>query len=113
MTESEEWIDVGAADDFKATPLCEAKVGEPRVAISYKDGQFGVISNVCNHVGGPLGKGRLDGEYVVCPWHHYKFHRCTGHARGHSTQEGVGSSQKLRARGVRAQTPIRHRAAYR
>jgi multimeric flavodoxin WrbA len=25
-----------------------------------------------------LAKGRLDGEYVVCPWHQYKFHRCTG-----------------------------------
>ena len=78
MIEPGEWIDVGAADDFKAAQLCEAKVGEHRVAISYKDGQFGVISNVCNHVGGPLGKGRLDGEYVVCPWHQYKFHRCTG-----------------------------------
>lgn len=78
MTEAGEWIDVGAADDFKTTPLCEATVGERQVAISYKDGRFGVVSNVCNHVGGPLGKGRLDGEYVVCPWHHYKFHRCTG-----------------------------------
>ena len=48
------------------------------MAVSFKDGKFGVISNVCNHVGGPLGKGRLDGEFVVCPWHQYKFHRCTG-----------------------------------
>jgi nitrite reductase/ring-hydroxylating ferredoxin subunit/multimeric flavodoxin WrbA len=78
MIEPGEWIDVGATDDLKATPLCEAQVGEQRVAISCKDGKFGVISNVCNHVGGPLGKGRLDGEYVVCPWHQYKFHRCTG-----------------------------------
>jgi nitrite reductase/ring-hydroxylating ferredoxin subunit/multimeric flavodoxin WrbA len=78
MIEPGEWIDVGAAADFKTTPLCEAKVGDQRVAISYKDGQFGVISNVCNHVGGPLGKGRLEGEYVVCPWHQYKFHRRTG-----------------------------------
>jgi nitrite reductase/ring-hydroxylating ferredoxin subunit len=29
-------------------------------------------------VGGPLGEGKLDGEYVVCPWHYYKFHRVTG-----------------------------------
>ena len=61
-----------------APPLREAKLGERLVAISYKDGRFGVISNVCNHVGGPLGKGTLEGEMVVCPWHQYRFHRCTG-----------------------------------
>ena len=73
-----EWIDVGAAEDFKRVPLREAKLGERLVAVSFKDGKFGVVSNVCNHVGGPLGKGRLDGEFIVCPWHQYKFHRCTG-----------------------------------
>lgn len=78
MNEPVEWVDVGAAEDFRAVPLREARLGERLVAVSYRDGRFGVISNVCNHVGGPLGKGRLDGEYVVCPWHQYKFHRCTG-----------------------------------
>jgi nitrite reductase/ring-hydroxylating ferredoxin subunit/multimeric flavodoxin WrbA len=78
MDQPGEWIDVGAAEDFKRAPLREANLGERLVAVSYKDGKFGVISNVCNHVGGPLGQGRLDGEFVVCPWHQYKFHRCTG-----------------------------------
>jgi nitrite reductase/ring-hydroxylating ferredoxin subunit/multimeric flavodoxin WrbA len=78
MNEPGEWIDVGAADDFKRVPLREAKLGERLVAISYQDGKFGVISNVCNHVGGPLGRGHLEGEFVVCPWHQYRFHRCTG-----------------------------------
>jgi multimeric flavodoxin WrbA/nitrite reductase/ring-hydroxylating ferredoxin subunit len=78
MTEAVEWVDIGAADDFKGASLREARLGERLVAVSYKDGRFGVISNLCNHVGGPLGKGRLDGEFVVCPWHQYKFHRCTG-----------------------------------
>jgi nitrite reductase/ring-hydroxylating ferredoxin subunit/multimeric flavodoxin WrbA len=76
--ETAEWVDVGSADDFKRTPLREARIGERMVAVSFKDGKFGVISNLCNHVGGPLGKGRLDGDYVVCPWHQYKFHRCSG-----------------------------------
>ena len=73
-----EWIDIGAADDFKRTALREAKLGERLVAVSYQDGKFGVISNTCNHVGGPLGKGLLEGEMVVCPWHQYRFHRCSG-----------------------------------
>ena len=37
-----------------------------------------MVSNACNHVGGPLGNGRLDGSYIVCPWHNWKFHRCSG-----------------------------------
>jgi len=78
MNEPVEWVDVGAAEDFKHSSLREAKLHDRHVAVSFKDGKFGVISNVCNHVGGPLGKGRLDGEFVVCPWHQYKFHRCTG-----------------------------------
>ena len=78
MNEPGDWIDVGAADDYKRTTLREAKLGERLVAVSFKDGKFGVISNTCNHVGGPLGKGLLEGEMVVCPWHQYRFHRCTG-----------------------------------
>lgn len=78
MSEAVEWVDVGASEDFKRAPLREARLGERAVAVSYQDGKFGVISNTCNHVGGPLGKGRLDGEFVVCPWHQYKFHRCSG-----------------------------------
>jgi multimeric flavodoxin WrbA len=42
------------------------------------NGRFAAISGACNHVGGPLGDGRLDGEYVVCPWHNWKYHRATG-----------------------------------
>jgi nitrite reductase/ring-hydroxylating ferredoxin subunit/multimeric flavodoxin WrbA len=72
------WIDLGPVDDLKEPALRELTVGRQRIALSYRDGQFGAISGVCNHVGGPLGKGHLDGEYVVCPWHHWKFHRGTG-----------------------------------
>lgn len=74
----EQWIDVGAADDLAKKPLQQVMVGRRTVALSHADGQFGVIHDACNHVGGPLGQGTLDGDYVVCPWHHWKFHRITG-----------------------------------
>ncbi len=72
------WHDLGPADDFKKQPVTEAHVKTLKFAISYVDGKFGAINGVCNHVGGPLGQGRLEGDYVVCPWHHYRFHRVTG-----------------------------------
>jgi len=74
----EQWIDVGSADELGKKPLQVVVAGKKTVALSYENGRFGAISNVCNHVGGPLGEGKLDGEYVVCPWHYYKFHRVTG-----------------------------------
>ncbi|HTU66480.1 MAG TPA: Rieske 2Fe-2S domain-containing protein [Steroidobacteraceae bacterium] len=91
MNEPGEWIDVGAAEDFKHSALREAKLGDRLVAVSYKEGKFGVISNVCNHVGGPLGRGHLEGEFVVCPWHQYRFHRCTGEGEpGHEADKVPG-----------------------
>ena len=72
------WIDVGAADELAAEPLRQVVVGRLRIALSFKDGEFSAISGNCNHVGGPLGEGRHDGDYVVCPWHGWKFHRATG-----------------------------------
>ena len=74
----ENWIDIGSVDELSAASLKRVTVMNREFAVSYKDGTFGVLSNTCNHAGGPLGKGRLDGEYIVCPWHNWKFHRCTG-----------------------------------
>ena len=72
------WIDVGASTELAAKSVQEVRAGKRRIALTHRDGEFGAISGVCNHVGGPLGRGRLDGEFVVCPWHYYKFHWRTG-----------------------------------
>ncbi len=73
-----DWIDVGDAAELAQRSVQPVMLGRQRVALTCKDGVFGAISGVCNHVGGPLGEGHLDGEYVVCPWHYYKFHCRTG-----------------------------------
>jgi nitrite reductase/ring-hydroxylating ferredoxin subunit/multimeric flavodoxin WrbA len=78
QTEPTGWIDVGAAAELSLKPLQQVPIGRRKIALVHKDGQFSAISGVCNHVGGPLGEGRLDGDYVVCPWHYWKFHCRTG-----------------------------------
>ncbi len=75
---AENWVDVGAADELSGTPLARISINNRDVALSFKDGKFGAVANACNHVGGPLGEGRLDGDYIVCPWHGWKFHRVRG-----------------------------------
>jgi multimeric flavodoxin WrbA/nitrite reductase/ring-hydroxylating ferredoxin subunit len=77
-TAPEGWADLGPVGSLVDPPLRQVEIGRLRLAVSYRDGVFGVISGVCNHVGGPLGDGALEGDYVVCPWHYWKFQRLTG-----------------------------------
>ena len=77
MTE-QNWLDIGSADQLASSALQRVTIKNRQFAVSFKDGQFGVVANACNHAGGPLGDGSLDGDYLKCPWHNWKFHRCTG-----------------------------------
>jgi multimeric flavodoxin WrbA/nitrite reductase/ring-hydroxylating ferredoxin subunit len=72
------WHDLGPADALQDPPLRQLRIGNSSIALSCQNGVFGAVSGVCNHAGGPLGDGHLDGEFVVCPWHYYKFDRHTG-----------------------------------
>jgi len=83
------WIDVGAVEELTIKPLQEVMCGTTPIALSYKDGNFAAISGVCNHVGGPLGEGTLDGDYIVCPWHYWKFHHRTGQGESRYEQDQV------------------------
>lgn len=85
------WHDLGSVEELAKHPLRQVTIGRTRIALTYKDGRFGAISGACNHVGGPLGEGTLDGEYVVCPWHHWKFHCRTGEGEPGFEQDRVPS----------------------
>ena len=73
-----DWIDIGPVDELKRNPLRQITVKKTKLALIYRNEEFHAISGVCNHVGGPLGEGKLEGDYVVCPWHYWKFHYKTG-----------------------------------
>lgn len=83
------WHDLGPVADLAKVPLQQIQIGRTRVALSWTGGRFAAISGACNHVGGPLGDGRLDGDYVVCPWHNWKYHRETGRGEPGYEQEAV------------------------
>ncbi|MBP9114240.1 MAG: NAD(P)H-dependent oxidoreductase [Polyangiaceae bacterium] len=79
MSKEEVWHDVGASEELSQHPVQQVMVGGVRVALSFHNGVFGAIHGACNHAGGPLGKGTLEGDFVVCPWHQWRFHRIEGH----------------------------------
>ncbi|HPM42451.1 MAG TPA: NAD(P)H-dependent oxidoreductase [Candidatus Omnitrophota bacterium] len=75
------WVDLGSVIELKKKRLQEVRLGDTPVALTFKDGVFSAVSGECNHEKGPLGKGRTDGEYIICPWHGWTFHRKTGHGK--------------------------------
>ncbi|MGH7256197.1 MAG: Rieske (2Fe-2S) protein [Nitrospirales bacterium] len=55
------------------------RVHDKSIAVFNVEGTFYAIYNLCPHEGGPLGKGRLKGCVVSCPWHDLKFDVRSGH----------------------------------
>lgn len=89
------WRDLGRVEDFLRTQITEVVIDRNKIAVSQVDGKFGIVSGICNHAGGPLGQGRLDGDYLVCPWHHWKFHRITGKGEPGFEEDAVPSYEFL------------------
>lgn len=75
---AQDWRKIGSVEDLKKNSLQEIVFDKKKIALTYVDGQFHAVSGVCNHAGGPLGQGHLEGEYIVCPWHQWKFSCKTG-----------------------------------
>ncbi len=48
-------------------------VDKREIALFNVDGKYFAIHNLCPHEGGPLGKGRLKGFVIACPWHDLAF----------------------------------------
>ena len=78
MTKKSDWQILGDVQTLAKNELQEIIIGKTKIALSYVEAQFSAISGVCNHFGGPLGKGKLSGKYLVCPWHDWKFHHKDG-----------------------------------
>ncbi len=72
------WHRLGAKDALLARVPFALKIERHRIAVFVHDGRFTAISDVCNHKGGPLSEGRVQGEFVTCPWHGWEYSVVTG-----------------------------------
>jgi multimeric flavodoxin WrbA/nitrite reductase/ring-hydroxylating ferredoxin subunit len=102
---NEQWHDVGDAAELARTPLQQIQVHGTRMALSYAGGVFGAIHGSCNHAGGPLGQGSLEADFVVCPWHQWRFHRIEGHGE-RGFEQDVVPAYRVRQRGGRVQVSV-------
>lgn len=65
-----DWIEVGGLEELKRQPLQEVICGSTKLALSYKDREFGVISRTCNHAGGPWVKAPATATMSSVPGFH-------------------------------------------
>jgi pyruvate oxidase len=68
-------VDPGELEVGRVTTVVAA--GRAVCIARTKDG-FGALDNRCPHQGGPLGDGQIENGFVLCPWHGYEYHPCTG-----------------------------------
>lgn len=52
--------------------------GGRAVAVFRQGDRVFALDNACVHNGGPLGEGEVDGGYVICPWHGWRYDLETG-----------------------------------
>lgn len=71
-------VRVGRTEDVPAGEGRVVEADGKALALFNVDGIFYAIDNTCLHRGGPLGEGDLDGTFVTCPWHAWRWDVTTG-----------------------------------
>ena len=68
-----EYRTVAKLGDLKPGDCKMIEVGDEAVALYNVDGTIYASHNQCIHMGGNLGEGFLDGKFIICPLHAWKF----------------------------------------
>jgi len=71
-------VAVAKVEDVPPGTMKGMEVGGKKMLVANVGGKFFAMRSVCNHMGGPLEKGKLDGGVVTCPWHGSKWDVTTG-----------------------------------
>ena len=77
-----------AADLPENTPT-RAALGPVRLLLVRRGDVVHAMSERCSHVGGPLSRGTIEGDSIICPWHQSTFRLKDGtvkHGPAHARQ---------------------------
>lgn len=78
-------------------PFC-AQVNGQAIALFRFGSEVYALNNACNHAGGSLCQGHVDGEVIECPLHYSRFNVKTGaHIDGPATRPQVTYAVRIQA----------------
>ncbi len=73
-----EYVKVGKTADLVEKKVMKVAVKGKDILISNIKGEYFAIDNKCNHMGGSLVEGNIEGNKVICPKHGSVFDLKTG-----------------------------------
>jgi nitrite reductase/ring-hydroxylating ferredoxin subunit len=71
-------VKVASLADVPPGKVFEAIAGDNSYALCNRNGEILALDGICPHAGGPLGQGVLDGDFLECPWHAWRYDCRTG-----------------------------------
>src|SRR4030042_3397698 len=71
--QTKRFIQVAMTGEIKDGTMKEFKVGGQEIFVARVRDKFYAADNICPHMGGKLGQGKLEGTVVTCPRHASKF----------------------------------------
>jgi nitrite reductase (NADH) small subunit len=71
-------VAVARVEDVTPGTVKAVTAGDEAIALANVDGSFYATQGACLHLEGPLGEGRLEGCFLTCPWHGWRYDVSTG-----------------------------------
>jgi nitrite reductase/ring-hydroxylating ferredoxin subunit/uncharacterized membrane protein len=94
------------AELAEATPT-KATFGTTALVVVRRGDVVYALKETCSHAGGPLSEGKLNGDYIECPWHFSQFRLSDGAVRhGPATSRQVAYRARINAGQVEIQGPM-------
>jgi len=90
------WYLFGDVRSLRRGPVSRELLGRRLAAYRTAEGRYVVLEADCAHMGADLGRGRVVGERIVCPFHHWEY-GADGRCLKVPTQRGVPASACVRS----------------
>ncbi len=71
-------IEVCGSSELPPGSMTHKEVEGRNILVANVGGKYYAINGDCNHAGGPLWEGELNGAVITCPWHGSTWDVTTG-----------------------------------
>jgi nitrite reductase (NADH) small subunit len=72
------FVTVARVEDVPPGTVAHVRAGDEDIAVANVDNQFFATQGHCLHLQGPLGRGKMEGAVLTCPWHGWQYDVRTG-----------------------------------
>lgn len=86
------FVQVAKIGELNDGTMKEVKVGEHEIFLARVGDKYYAADNICPHMGGKLGRGKLEGTVVTCPQHASKFDLIDGRVIRWTDWTGIKAS---------------------